>query len=131
MNYEELLDQAYEQVKPCEECERYEIKQPEILIEGNKTIITNFTQVISSLRRNPEHIQKFLLKELAAKGEINGERLILTRKIPEQSIFEKIKKYLTKFVICPVCKKPDTELIEESGHKYIRCLACGNKQRIS
>ncbi len=131
MNYEELLEQAYEKVTPCKACERYEIKKPETLIQGTKTIISNFMQVANSIGRKPEHIQKFLLKELASKGNIQGDRLILTRKIPEKTICDKIQKYMDKFVICVACKKPDTELIEESGHKYIRCMACGHKQRIA
>ncbi len=127
-NYEKLLEGAYEKVKPVECCDRFEIKQVEGHIQGKKTIVSNFVAISTCLRRNPEHLAKFLFKELAAPGEIIGERLSLTRKVSSQNINEKIKKYSNLFILCPNCKKPDTELIDEGGKKIIRCLACGHKK---
>ncbi len=129
-NYEQLLQEAYEKIKPAEERDRFEIKKIEGHIQGNKTIISNFGEIARCIRRKPEELTKFLLRELASSGEINGERLILTRKVSSKNINDKIEKYVKKYVYCPKCKKPDTELINESGKKYIRCLACGHKQEI-
>lgn len=130
-NYETLLDDAYTKVKTnCPECERFEIKRPEGRFEGTKTIVTNFMQIAACLRREPEHLAKFLFKELATPGEISGDRLILIRKMPVERLSEKISFYASKFVICPNCKKPDTEITEENGQKYLRCMACGNKLKI-
>ena len=41
-----------------------------------------------------------------------------------------IDKYSKEFVVCPVCGKPDTEMISEKGIKYKHCLACGAKSPI-
>jgi translation initiation factor 2 subunit 2 len=128
--YEKLLEQGMKQIKPSEACGRFEIKKPEGHIEGGKTIISNFLQIANCLRRKPEHLAKFLFKELAASGEIAGERLILVRKISSQTISKKIEKYVNSFVLCSNCKKPDTELIEEGGERFIRCLACGAKKPV-
>ena len=131
-DYENLLNEALKNVKTsCEECARVEIKKVEGHVEGSKTIITNFLQVADCLRRNSAHLAKFLFKELATPGEISGDRLILVRKIPSQRINDKIQEYANKFVICPNCKKPDTELVEQDGQKYLRCLACGNRKIIA
>ena len=131
MSYEQLLSQAYKEIKPIKEGERFEIKKAEGHLQGGKTIISNFVQIASCLRREPGHLAKFLFKELAAPGQIAGERLILTRRISSQIINEKIKKYVKGFVMCPNCKKPDTELIEEKGQKFIKCLACGTKKPVA
>ena len=130
MEYEEMLNEAYENVNFTQTCERFEIKKVEGHHEGMKTIITNFVPVTNCLRRNPEHVAKFLFKELAAPGEISGDRLILTRKVSSQQINEKVEKYTTRFVICSGCGKPDTELVEESGKTFLKCLACGTKKEI-
>ena len=131
MNYEELLERAYKKVKKTETGERFEI--PEVLshVEGNKTIISNFQQIASYLRRSPEHLEKFLEKELAAQGKQDSERLILIRKIPNKKIQERIKIYTEKYVLCKECKKPDTELIKENQFTFIHCLACGAKHSIA
>ena len=129
-NYEELLDSAYENIEPCEVCERFEVKPVEGHFEGNKTIITNFCGVASCIRREMDHLAKFLFKELAAPGEIAGDRLILTRKVSSKNVNEKVGKYVEKYVKCKKCGKPDTEIAEEGEKKFLRCMACGEKREI-
>ena len=131
MSYEELLEKAYKQVKPVETAtERFEIPKVEGHVEGNKTIITNFSQIVSYLRRKPEHLEKFLQKELAAASQIEGERIIFNRKLPSQKINEKIELYVREFVVCKECKKPDTELIKQGHFLFVHCLACGAKHSV-
>ena len=129
-NYEQLLEEAYEKITPMEKCERFGITKVEGHIEGGKTIIGNFGEIARCLRRKPEEIAKFLLGELASSGGVEGERLIFTRKVNSKEINEKIEKYAKKYVYCPKCKKPDTELVNEEGKRMIKCLACGNRQAI-
>jgi translation initiation factor 2 subunit 2 len=131
MEYEEMLNQAYGKIKPVEsKIERFEIPKAEGMIEGNKTIITNFMHICSYLRRKPEHLAKFLQRELAAPGTIEGERLILVKKVPSARINEKIKEYVSEFVICKECGKPDTELIKQGEFMFLHCLACGAKHSV-
>lgn len=131
MNYEKLLDEAYEKVKKSENSgERFEIPKIEGRFEGKKTILTNFGQVTSHLRRDPEHFQKFMLKELAASGQIEGDRLVLNIKVLRDKINKKIKAYVNEFVICRECEKPDTEIIREGRISFLHCLACGAKHPI-
>lgn len=127
--YEKLLKAAMEKL-PKEKKSEKRLKIPEVLVqaEGNKTIITNFFQICSIIRREPRHVFKFLLKELAVPGEISGNRIILHRKLTERQINDKLRKYMKKYVFCPVCGKPDTRLIKENKILKIKCEACGAKQ---
>jgi translation initiation factor 2 subunit 2 len=129
-DYEKLLGEAYENIKPTEFCDRFEVKKVEGMHEGTKTVITNFSQVCTCLRRSPEHVSKFLFKELASPGLIEGDRLILTRKLMSSQVNEKVEKYAEKFVKCSNCGKPDTEIISEGGKTYLKCMACGLKKEI-
>ena len=129
--YEQLLDEAYEKVKKIEGAgERFEIPEVKGHIEGKKTILTNFFQIASHIRRKPEHLQKFLLKELATSGYVVGDKLILNNKIPSAKINAKIEQYVKEFVLCRECNKPDTEIIKEDRMSFLRCLACGAKHAI-
>ncbi len=131
-NYEDLLNEAYKTIKPVEsKIDRFEIPKVEGHIEGNKTILTNFKQICAYIRREPDQVIKFLLKELASSGSLRGDRLILTRKISSTLINEKIKLYVNTYVICKECKKPDTEIMKEDRFNFIHCLACGAKKSIS
>lgn len=131
--YEKLLEEAYGKIKKAEGgSERFEVPKVEGHFEGKKTIITNFSQIASIFRRNPDHLQKFLLKELAASGQREGDRLVLNIKVSSAKINQKIEEYAQEFVICKECKKPDTELIREPHSRvtFIHCLACGAKHSV-
>ena len=130
-NYEEMLKDAYEKVKPIQsKVERFEIPKVEGMVEGNKTIITNFKQICDCLRRKCEHLAKFLQRELASPGTIEGDRLILIKKVPSSRINEKIQEYVKEFVICKECGKPDTTLIKQDEFMFVHCLACGAKHSV-
>jgi len=131
MNYEQLLDDAYSQVKQVEHNgSRFEMPKIEGHFEGKKTLLTNFFQIASYIRREPEHFQKFILKELAASGQREGDRLVLNMKVPSSKIVDKINQYVKEFVLCKECGKPDTELIKKERIQFIHCLACGAKHSV-
>lgn len=131
MEYEKLLDDAYKKVKRVDTANsRFEIPKIQGHFEGKKTILTNFLAIASHLRRKPEHFQKFLLKELAASGQLEGDRLVLNIKVPSAKINQKIEEYSKEFVICKECGKPDTELKKEDRLSFIHCLACGAKHSV-
>jgi len=131
MDYKSLLDEVYKNIKkPESDGTRFEIPKISGHFTGKKTILTNFFQIASYLRRKPEHFMKFLLKELATSGQIEGERLVLNNKIPSSKINEKIHSYIKEFVLCKECKKPDTEIKKEDRLMFIHCLACGAKHAV-
>ena len=131
MTYEQLLDQAYGQIKQVEHNgNRFETPKLEGHFEGKRTILTNFFQIATYIRRDPEHFQKFILKELAASGQRDGDRLILNMKVPSSKIIFKIEQYVKEFVLCKECGKPDTELIRKERINFIHCLACGAKHSV-
>ncbi|MFH1608159.1 MAG: translation initiation factor IF-2 subunit beta [archaeon] len=131
MTYEQLLNEAYTKVKQIDtSSKRFEIPKIEGHFEGKKTILTNFSQIASYIRRTPEHFQKFLLRELAASGQREGDRLVLNIKVPSAKINQKIEQYVKEFVLCQECGKPDTELKKEDRLMFIHCLACGAKHSV-
>ncbi len=132
MEYKQLLEEAYKKVKQTDtSSERFEIPKIEGYFEGKKTILTNFYQIASHLRRDPSHFQKFMLKELAASGQREGDRLVLNIKVPSTKIIQKIENYVKEFVLCRECKKPDTEIIKQGRINFVHCLACGAKHPVT
>ena len=130
-DYEKLLDEAYGKVKKVEGAgDRFEIPKVKGHFEGKKTILTNFMQIASHIRRGVDHFLKYLLRELAASGQIEGERLILNMKVPSAKINDKIESYVKEFVLCKECGKPDTELKKQGRLTFVHCLACGAKHPV-
>ena len=108
--------------------ERFEIPKVFGHMQGNRTIISNFLQIASNLRRDVDHLLKYVLKELATPGEIKKSgALILGTKVPASRINEKIRQYANEFVLCFECGKPDTTIIKEGELTYMKCIACDAK----
>ncbi len=130
-NYEQMLDKAYKEVKVVGQGgERFEIPKVQGQVSGNSTIITNIGQIAGYIRRPLDHLTKFLQKELAVPGKIDNGRLIFTGRLNSARVNEKLEKYIQEFVLCPVCGKPDTEIIQEKGIRTKKCLACGAQSPI-
>ena len=128
MDYEKLLGRAMEKIpKVSESLKRFQMPPLKAFLMGTKTIIDNFTEIANAVRRRPEHIQKFLLKELATKGEMSGHRLILQGKFSRDMITKKLNLYLKTYVFCPDCGKPDTKLVKEDRFIFLKCEACGSR----
>ncbi len=125
------MDEAYSKVKVVRGTgERFEIPKIEGFFEGKKTVLTNFSQIAQHLRRSPEHLLRFILKELAVKGREDGDRIIITGKVSSKKIQPKIDLYAKEFVLCNECGKPDTELVRDGKNSILHCLACGAKHPI-
>ncbi|MFH1248658.1 MAG: translation initiation factor IF-2 subunit beta [archaeon] len=131
MEYENLLDKLYSEVKPIKSSsERFEVPKVQGHVEGNKTIMKNINQICDIIRRDKNHFLKFLSRELASLAVTEEDRVIFNRKLAAQMVNEKIEKYVNEFVICPECKKPDTELIKQGEFMFLHCLACGAKHSV-
>lgn len=129
--YEELLDRAKKILPETKQStERFVISNIRGHVQGNKTILSNFLQIAQHLGRSPEHMLKFILKELATPGEIKKQFVILGTKVPANRINDSIKEYAEIFVICRECRKPDTKMSKEGEVYFVKCQACGAKYSI-
>lgn len=130
-NYEKMLDKARSELpESVLKVERFEVPKVIGHIQGNRTVISNFYQIADALGRDPEHLLKYVLKELAAPGELKKNALIIGTKVNAARINEKIQQYAHALVICSECKRPDTKLIKEGDVVFMRCLACGAKKPV-
>ena len=110
--------------------ERFETPKAKGHIQGNKTVITNFNNIIDTFRRDKDHFLKFLLRELATPGNLDGPRLVLGRRVSASLINQKIQQYADNYVLCSTCGKPDTQIIEKENETYLKCAACGSQKKI-
>jgi len=131
MDYEKLLEKAIKEMPEVVfQKERFEIPKVRGHIQGNRTVVSNFHQIAAVLRRAPEHLLKYVLKELATPGELKAKAVIFNSKLPASRINEKVRQYAHEFVLCSDCGKPDTKLMKEGGFTYLKCLACGSKRAV-
>mgnify|MGYP001595211676 CR=1 FL=1 len=111
--------------------ERFELPKAKGHIQGSRTVISNFLQIADALRREPENMLKFVLRELETPGEIKKSgSVIIGSKVPASRINEKIKQYASCYVFCYECGKPDTKIEKEGNFSFLKCTACGARHVI-
>jgi translation initiation factor 2 subunit 2 len=129
--YESLLDRGKKALPETTQVkERFEVPKVRGHIQGNKTVVSNFLQIAEHFGRRPEHVLKFILKELATPGEIKKQFVVLGTKVPAGRINEKVQQYADTFVICRECGKPDTKMTKEGEVYFIKCQACGARYSV-
>ena len=131
-DYKELLERAYKQLpkEAIKKDERWEMPSLTSVISGNVTSIKNFVDACKHIRREPKEVMKYLVKELGTQWFIESNALILTGKFNNKTINEKFKRYINHYVLCPICKKPDTKLIKIDRILFIKCEACGARNPV-
>ena len=126
MDYEKMVDRLYMSLpEKSKSRERFEMPKAESFVQGQKTIVKNFAQIVKHVNANEKHLLKYITKESATAATVDGERLVLNRKFYESQVQKLFEDYVNQFILCPECKKPDTKVIEKSGVKMLKCEACG------
>lgn len=106
--------------------ERFEMPVAESFQQGNKTIVRNFSSILKAINRDSRHAIKFIAKDTATNAVIDDSgRLVLNGKFSSMQINDLIKNYITQFILCPECKRPDTKVVEKQGVRMLKCEACG------
>lgn len=131
MDYEEMLEKGREEIpEDVFSGERFEIPEAETQKDGNKTVIRNFRDLVSTFNREADHLSKYLLKEMGTAGHVEDGELILNGKFRRGKVNRKLKQYAETFVLCSECNRPDTEIVKEKGVELLKCEACGARSPI-
>jgi translation initiation factor 2 subunit 2 len=108
---------------------RFEIPRIESFLEGNRTIITNWRDIVKQIRRD-EHFAKLLAKELATSYTEEGGRLVFAGKFTRDALNKQLADYTKTYVLCSECKKPDTKLVKDGRLLIMVCEACGARHAV-
>ncbi|MCQ5376738.1 MAG: translation initiation factor IF-2 subunit beta [Candidatus Methanomethylicia archaeon] len=128
MDYDNLLDRGLSKIpEQVFKSSKYETPQTESSIIGSKTVIYNFKDVAAKLNRDPNHLLKFIVRELATSGTLEEQRASLQGRFSKEALDQLVVKYIKGYVLCTSCNKPDTKLLREDRLTFIVCEVCGAK----
>ena len=124
--YESLLERARERIpKNISERSRWTMPEPEILIEGNQTILRNFSASVDAMARAATHGAQVLMIDRGTSGNREQVRVLFKGRVPPKRIKEKIVLYVKTYILCNQCRAPDTRFIKEDRTTLLKCQACG------
>ena len=130
-DYNELLKRGCSQI-PAVSLKRERLELPTLYVNnvGMRTIISNFKDVAAAFDRDPQHILKFLTREMATAATYHEGRAIFQGKFRRDSFERLLQRYMDSFVTCPVCKRPDTKVVKEKRFTFLVCNACGARSSV-
>ena len=130
-DYEALLDRAIANLPDKETTDaRFVIPEPKTMIEGKTTILDNFSNIADTLNRDPDHLMKFLTREMGTAGKLDGSRAVFQGRFSNDQIKTTIQSYVDEYVICSECNRPDTQLIKMDRVLVLKCAACGGHRPV-
>jgi len=131
LDYEQLLKRAKAALpKALSSGERFKIPEADIVVEGKTTILRNFEDICAAIRRDPNQVLTYLLRELGTAGVQDGRRVVFKGKVTGQQVADRIQSYVDSYVICGECGRPDTHLVKEDRIQMLECEACGARRPV-
>ena len=125
-DYDSLLERAKKKLPvTLESHDRFQVPEPDVMIEGKTTVIRNFGDIVDTLRRDADHLLGYLLRELGTAGTLEGRRVVFKGKVGTVQVADRIKDYVDEYVLCSECNRPDTKIVKDGRVLILTCETCG------
>lgn len=114
----------------------YRYKMPKLTakVEGNgngiKTVLTNISAVAKSLGRPASYPTKYFGCELGAQVKMQDDLYVVNGAHDPDKLLVLLYSFIKRFVLCPKCSNPETDLNVSGGAIRQKCIACGHENLI-
>ena len=131
MNFEEMLNKAYEQLdKTKVEENKLVIPEPFIDMQPRKTIWRNTKDFLMVVNRHPDHFLKYLKNQKYDAdwlSESKSHGILIKKRIKKGDINRLIVRYMDNYVVCPSCKSINTFITRNKEFRIdnFKCNNCG------
>jgi len=109
---------------------RFELPTVDVMWEGQRTYLRNFSDFPKIMRRDSVKLLQYLSKEFAVPAERIGDSAMFVGRRDPDDFTRLLKIYVNDYIMCPTCKSPDTRTEKEKRISFLICEACGAKSTI-
>ena len=110
--------------------DRFELPPVDVMWEGQKTYLRNFTEYSKIMRRDSTKLLQYLSKEFAVPAERVGDSAMFIGKRDPDDFTRLLEIYVSDYIRCLTCQSPDTRIEKEKRIHFLICEACGAKSTI-
>jgi len=126
MDYESSLDRALDDVPDIAGSdERLSVPDAVAQTDGAFTRLTNLAAIADALARDPEHVHRYIQRDLGTNGQYDDGRARYNGDFSGSDFDASVSRYVEEYVRCSECGLPDTRLVMEDRTTMLRCDACG------
>ncbi len=132
IEYESLLKRIKDKLGDTdkESSTRFELPIVDVMWEGQKTFLRNFSEFPKILRRDPDKVLQYLSKEFAVPAEKLGDKAMFVGRRAPDDFTRLFQIYVKDYLECHTCKSPDTKILKENRISFLICEACGAKSTL-
>ena len=109
---------------------RFELPPVDVMWEGQRTYLRNFSDFPKIMRRDSAKLLQYLSKEFAVPAERIGDSAMFVGRRDPDDFTRLLKIYVNDYIMSPTCKSPDTRTEKEKRISFLICEACGAKSTI-
>jgi translation initiation factor 2 subunit 2 len=132
MDYESSLDRAMDSVPEIDSSgERLSVPDANAQKDGAFTRLTNLESIADTLSRDPDHLHRFVQRELGTNGKLEQGVGRYNGNFSGSDLDAAVEEYIQTYVLCGECGLPDTRLVTEDRTPMLRCDACGAFRPVS
>jgi translation initiation factor 2 subunit 2 len=132
--YDDLLNRVYDLLHANDPDRQnkaaFHPPTPKLMRVGTKkTVWTNFNDVCLAMHRSMEHVFQFMMAELGTEGSIDASnRVVIKGKFIPRYIESLLRKYISTYVICQMCRSFDTKLKRDPTSRlhFVECVPNGD-----
>ena len=131
-DYETLLKRIQDKLGDSKKASntRFELPVVDVMWEGQKTFLRNFSEFPKVLRRDPDKVLQYLSKEFAVPAERSGDKAMFVGRRAPYYFTRLFQIYVKDYLECHTCKSPDTKILKENRISFLVCEACGAKSTL-
>jgi len=110
---------------------RYKMPRIQAVVEGRgngiRTVIVNMNDIARSLKRPPDYPTKWFGCELGAMSKYDPKtgRATVNGNHSQQQLAQLLEGFIQKYVLCPQCGLPETDMYVKKDAIKQDCKACG------
>lgn len=136
MNFTQMLDEIYDSLGNVSGDTI--ILPPPVIEKGTTRIVwKNVKDFLKITKTPPEHFYDFIEKESSRKinwfsESISDGLIIHYNRVTINEITMWMRKYISEYVLCKVCKHGNTEMVRDSNIRkwYVKCKDCNAEYTI-
>ena len=111
------------------------LRPPQVVRVGSKKVgFVNFADTCDTLNRTQDHVFQFFIAELGTTGSITSDfQLILKGRYTPKHVESLLRRYISEYVQCSMCKSPKTEFTRDASTRLsmVSCLNCGASRSVN
>jgi len=106
---------------------RYTMIKLNVIKQRNKTVIDNLHLVAADLDRNPIMIANFFRKKMGIAMTYKNGILSTSADLNYSHFDNPLREFIQLYVLCGVCKLPETIFFIKDNKVSLECKCCSNK----